>query len=479
MNAFGKSASQLVARSEVATSSCGAQQVEVPWGTNGILELVLPGGASWQNAQIDVLRPDLEGKLADYREELERALDSPLGMPRFEDEIGPTSKVAIVVDDPSRWTPVADALPIVLRRLHEARVPVENVSIIIGAGRHHSVDATGMHSRLGPAITARYRCESPPVDDLSAYTHLGWTPQGIPVRVFQPVADADMRVLIGSVLPHLQAGFGGGYKLVLPGTSHRSTLGALHRQGLERGSRPETLLGGDAAQNPMRQAIHNAAQLLGPCYSISHLTGGPGEIFRILVGHPIPVQDVLASEAKRRFLAPSLTLVDVIVAGNYPWPGDPMQSFKVLLHHRAACQPGGVLVGLFWTDAAEVDRSFPMGLLHRIASMGKWGARAIENLLPVAEHATSILGTSSAFMLRSARELVVDRSVLVYAPPLFDRLGPWLGPVQLFADQTKLWNAVEVALHEAGRNATKPRMRVFPYGGLSYVTVCTESAQQT
>jgi nickel-dependent lactate racemase len=53
---------------------------------------------------------------------------------------------------------------------------------------------------------------------------------GIPVRVFRPVASADLRVLIGSVLPHLQAGFGGGWKLIFPGTSHRSTLGALHRR---------------------------------------------------------------------------------------------------------------------------------------------------------------------------------------------------------------------------------------------------------
>jgi lactate racemase len=477
MNASVKPTGQPLLFPGVGSASYGLRHVEIPWGPSGILDLVLPSEESWQNAQIDVRRPDLEGKLADYREELERALDSPLGMPKLEDGIGPTSRVAIVVDDPSRWTPVADVLPIVLRRLHEAQVPVENVSITVGVGRHHSIDAVAMRNRLGHAIAARYRCESPPIDNLSAYTHLGWTPQGIPIRIFKPVAGADVRVLVGSVLPHLQAGFGGGYKLVLPGTSHRSTLGALHRQGLGRNSRPETLIGGDAAQNPMRQAVQNAAQLLGPCYSVSHLMGGPGEIFRVLVGHPIPVQDTLATEAKRRFQAQSSTPVDVVAVGNYPWPGDPMQSFKVLLHHRTACRPGGVLVGLFWTDAEEVDRSFPMGLLHGIASMGQFGARAIVKLLPVAEHATSIFGNPSAFMLHWARELVVDRSVLVYAPPLFDRLGPWLGPVQLFADQTQLWNAVELALHRSGRNVTQPLVRVFPYGGLSYVTAYTDSAK--
>ena len=44
-------------------------------------------------------------------------------------------------------------------------------------------------------------------------------------------------------------------------------------------------------------------------------------------------------------------------------------------------------------------------------------------------------------MIRWARELVVDRTVLVYAPPLYDRIGPRLGPVRLFADQAALWRS--------------------------------------
>ena len=64
------------------------------------------------------------------------------------------------------------------------------------------------------------------------------------------------------------------------------------------------------------------------------------------------------------------------MAGNHPWPGDPMQSFKVLLHHRAACRPGGVLVGLFWTDPDEIDRSFPISALRsdrRDGGLGRLG----------------------------------------------------------------------------------------------------------
>jgi hypothetical protein len=52
--------------------------------------------------------------------------------------------------------------------------------------------------------------------------------------------------------------------------------------------------------------------------------------------------------------------------------------------------------------------------------------------------------------------------VLVYAPPLFAKVGPRLGPVRLFDDLDQLWRAVEEAVGDA------PTVRVFPQGGLTY-----------
>ncbi len=431
----------------------------VPWGEGETLSLSLP--SNWQD--VDVVWPDLEGVLNDYPTALARALDTPLGCPPVGQQVGPGSRVAIVVDDPSRWTPVREALPVLLKRLHEAGVREDNVTISAGVGRHHAVDDASMRRRVGDSVVDTYRCFSPPVDDLSAYDSLGETPEGVPVRVFRPVAEADLRILIGSVLPHLQAGFGGGYKLIFPGTSHRSTLGALHRQGLN----PESagrLLGGPASENPMRRAIRAAASLLGPCFSISHLLGAPGQVLEVRAGHPDPVQDELSAEAKRRFQAPDAAPADLIVAGNNPWPGDPMQSFKVLLQHRAATRSGGVLVGLFWTDPPEIDRSVPMPWLRTIAASGSWGGWTIRRGVAMANQALSAVGSPSAFLLGWARELVVDRTVLVYAPPLAERLGSRLGPIQLFADQDALWKAAIASLSDI----PSPRVRVFPQGGLTY-----------
>jgi nickel-dependent lactate racemase len=470
----------------------GASAIAIPWGPDGSLGLRWPESGPLAGAAVEVIAPDLADPVADYPAALGAALGSPVDAPRLEDQVVPGRSVAIVVDDPSRWTPVREALPMVLARLHAAGVRPEDVTISVGVGRHHAVDAESMRRRVGEAAAAGYRCFSPPVDDLSAYVELGTVDRGVPVRVFRPVAEADLRILIGSVLPHLQAGFGGGYKLILPGTSHRATLGALHRQGLvgRGGTDAAGLLGGDAADNPMRRAIHAAAGLLGPCWSISHLIGGPEQVFRVIAGRPERVQDLLAAEARRRFETPPPAAgpaqADVVVAGNHPWPGDPMQSFKVLLHHRAACRPGGALVGLFWTDPAEIGRSFPVGALRRIAATGALGAWAIRRLIPAAQHAAALAGSPAAFMIRWARELVVDRTVLVYAPPLRERIGPRLGPVRLFSDLDELWDCLARCARSSGqwsvvsgqweglgrhaaRGGQPLRVRIFPQGGLTYV----------
>src|SRR5205823_4562601 len=120
----------------------------------------------------------------------------------------------------------------------------------------------------------------------------------------------------------------------------------------------------------------------------------------------------------------------------------------------------------FWTDPDEIDRSFPRSAMRLIAATGAPGGWAIRRLVPLAERAMSAAGSPAAFMLRWARELVVDRTVLVFSPPLHDRIGPRLGPVRLFANQERLWQS---ALEASQRTGDRTRIRIFPCGGLTYV----------
>lgn len=430
----------------------------IPWGA-GELPLELP--PAWNHLALNVASPDLGGAISNYEETLARGLDQPLGLDRLEHLARGANSVAIVVDDPSRWTPIQKAIPLVLERLRAGGVSADRIAIVFGVGRHHAVDRGAMERRLGAGIVDRFACFSPPVDDRSAYAELGVTSDGIPVRVFRPVAEADLRILVGSVLPHMQAGFGGGWKLIFPGTSHRSTLGALHAQGLDQGGDAVSLLGTQADANPMRRAIASAARLLsGQTFSVSHVLGPPGCVLDLATGAVDLAQTRMAMEAQRRFEAAPAPLADMLIVGNSPWPGDPMQSFKALLAHRAGCRVGGALVGLFWTDPNEIDRSFSRRGLRLVSATGTAGGWFIRRGVRTAEQVLKGIGSSSHFMLRWARELVVDRQVLVYSPPLHEVVGSTLGPIRVFDRLDELW--------ETCRRIQPERIRIFPQGGLTY-----------
>ena len=95
-----------------------------------------------------------------------------------------------------------------------------------------------MPTRCGGGLARRsrpdYRCFSPPVDDLSAYDDLGQTPQGIPVRVFRPVARANLRILVGSVLPHLAGGLWRRLQVDFPGHEPSDDAGQAASPGNRR-----------------------------------------------------------------------------------------------------------------------------------------------------------------------------------------------------------------------------------------------------
>ncbi len=60
--------------------------IAVPWGVDGSLELRLPSTGGFAGANVEVVRPELGGPLADYPAELDSALESPLGTARLEEQ---------------------------------------------------------------------------------------------------------------------------------------------------------------------------------------------------------------------------------------------------------------------------------------------------------------------------------------------------------------------------------------------------------
>ncbi|OPY65493.1 MAG: hypothetical protein A4E57_03179 [Syntrophorhabdaceae bacterium PtaU1.Bin034] len=208
------------------------------------------------------------------------ALDHPAG--RGLDELlapGKGKKIAVIVDDGTRPTPVREILEILLARIEGAGFSRENIAIVIALGTHGRMNGEALETKLGRDVVSRY-----PV-----VQHDAWGKDLVPVRVpgyetparINPaVAQAEVKIGISSVLPHPMAGYGGGPKILMPGvcdadflTRHHmsQTIHPLSRAGLAKG-------------NPFHEACMKIAQTIGLDFSINCVYNKEGQLARIVAG---------------------------------------------------------------------------------------------------------------------------------------------------------------------------------------------------
>jgi len=170
------------------------QVLNLPWGKEQIV-LNLP--ESWRFA---ILEPSTLPGAASAADETRRSLREPIGCPRLRELARTGAKVAIVIDDVSRPTPVALILPVVLEELTQAGVRREDVTLVTALGVHRPMQEQEMAQRVGGAL-ADLRWENHDCNDLGRLAFLGTTQRGTRVLINKTVAQADLVVSIGCIEP--------------------------------------------------------------------------------------------------------------------------------------------------------------------------------------------------------------------------------------------------------------------------------------
>ncbi|MEW6523025.1 MAG: nickel-dependent lactate racemase [Bacillota bacterium] len=268
------------------------------------------------------------------------ALEQPIASPRLEELVGPSSTVAVMVNDNTRWANTRAFLPFILDTLERAGVPDHQVSIIFATGAHRALGEEEQAGLLGEAIAARYRVVNHDCRDTESLVQVGTTRRGTPVWINRLAAGASLRVLTGSIVPHFFAGFGGGRKAMVPGVAGLETITANHRLMLEPGAGTCALEG-----NPVHTDLEEAASLCGPSFLFNVVLDGHN-----LLG-AFAGDLVHAHRAGCRF-AGSLCHsdlegpADVVVAsaGGLPYDLNLYQAQKALDNAARALRPGGTLV---------------------------------------------------------------------------------------------------------------------------------------
>ncbi len=286
---------------------------QLAWHGVKKLELSLP--ASWQVGVCNMAgynRPRLKAS------DIKKAVGSPLGMAPLREYARGKKEVVILFDDMARVTRVAEIVPYVLAELSAAAIPDSRIRFIAACGCHGALNRADFVKKLGEDVLKRFPVYNHNPFDNCVY--VGSTSSGTKLNINAEVMKCDLKIGIGSTVPHIMAGFGGGGKIILPGVAAYETVLALHspRETKGRGDFSDTVSGmGALDDNPRRRDIDEATDIVGLDMKIDAIVNMWGETVALFAGKPRPAYAAALREAKNHYLTASAADEDIVIANTF------------------------------------------------------------------------------------------------------------------------------------------------------------------
>ena len=304
-------------------------------------------------------RPPVPG-VSDPLVEIRRALDHPIGSGRIEDLARSGMEVVLLFDDLQRPTPAHLVLPEIMNRLNSAGVPDQRIKGVCALGTHHRYTLEEIRTKVGDEVFSRLQGRLFSHDPHAPENVIiGRTHRGLLVEINKHVALADIVIGVGECMPHPTAGYGGGYKLVMPGVSSYRTVADHHFAWLRhRESRVNVLDG-----NHFYEEIVDAGRLSRMKFKVDLVINEKKEVIRVFAGETVAEHREASRFAESLYLIPLPTLADVTITAAYPMEYG-VQSTKALTMSSFCTRGGGAIV---W--AAPQKQAGPiMPLIKEMAS---------------------------------------------------------------------------------------------------------------
>ena len=318
------------------------QIIKVPqlaWYGTRELELPLP-----DNWQVETCNMAGYNRAAMSPQQIKATIGKPIDIPPIRELARGKNEVVIIFDDMSRVTRAAQIVPAVLEELTEAGISDSRIRFIVALGAHGALDRLDFVKKLGEETLGRF-----PVYNHNAFgncTYVGKTSTyGTEVYVNEEVMKCDLKIAIGSVVPHPMSGFGGGGKIILPGVVSFETIKQNHQSFyktvLENLDKPVYGMG-VFDDNPMRVDIEEAAVLAGLDVVINCIVNTWGETVAVFTGALVPTYAAAIEEAKTHYQTPRVEGKNVVIANSFSKPNEAFLGLNIA--YRAASREGGDVV---------------------------------------------------------------------------------------------------------------------------------------
>lgn len=288
----------------------------------------------------EILSPRPSQPLADLDRAIEEALDDPIGQELLEKWVKPTDRVMIVSDDNTRLTPSDRILPPLLARLNRAGIPDSNISCMMALGTHRYMTEEEMREKVGKSVFTRINVLNHEWRNPEALLDLGTSSQGTPLQVNRLVAEADVVIGIGAIVPHHIPGFSGSSKIIQPGVCGADTTAETHLLSCRSGG--DSFLG--IPDNPVRRDMDDMADMVGMNTIFNVVMDSQGGVVGLFFG------EKRAAFGKGITLAQDIYGVtfhespDIVLSNSYPCDLDFWQSHKSLYPAQRMVRAGGTII---------------------------------------------------------------------------------------------------------------------------------------
>lgn len=271
------------------------------------------------------------------------SLRNPVGSKDLADLCRDRSEAVVIVDDMTRPTRTYELLPPVLEALRRGGITRDHIRVIVGLGAHGACNRIDFAKKLGEKTVEEYPVYNH--NPFGSHVDLGRTSRGTPVQVNGEVMECDLKIGIGLVVPHPQAGFGGGAKIVLPGVVSMDTIAANHGDlgGFRSGdSKPHPSAGwGKTERNVVRLDMEETAAMAGLDFKLDVLVNGLGETTGVFCGDFVQEHRAAVKVARRTYATEVVPEADVVVANTYGKANEATLSLPLA---NASVRPGGTVV---------------------------------------------------------------------------------------------------------------------------------------
>lgn len=291
---------------------------------------------------------------------LERALSQSIDAPPLADLVrknaGSGAGVLMVISDLTRSGGTKEILPLLVEYLESIGVARTDMRFLVARGTHRQLTKEEKQYFKSEALRG-IRVGEHDCDDSSQMSALLLTKRGTPVRVNRLLKEAGLVILISPVSFHYFAGFGGGRKLILPGSSDRAAILANHRLSLQD-TRPVELhpacRPGNLDGNPVSGDMDEALAALKNVYAVNFFGDTTGRTVYLNAGDPVQSHLDACEVYQGVHRVPIEAPYDVAIVGcgGYPYDINLLQAHKALKHVTSgAMNPGGSI--LFYARCSE------------------------------------------------------------------------------------------------------------------------------